>query len=388
MTGGSISTSAKGGNGLVATNGGTVTISGTTIKSTGSASGRGLHATYGGVITASNMDVSSTGGSCATLATDRGEGTVSCSSCTLSTAGAGSPLIYSTGNITVSNTTGTSSSAQAVVVEGKNSATIKDSELKCTANPNNKDDECAVLIYQSMSGDAESGTSSFNCVKSTMEILSTSTYYTEAPIFYVTNTDANIALNGCTFTYGSDVFIVVDEGSWGTSGSNGGTVTLTLTNQDIEGEIIVGSFSLTIKMINSTIKGTINKDKTAGTLAIELDSDSSITLTGNSYYTSLTNAKSDGTNINKGSYSFGTYDESSESGSDPEKEESTTNKVDTTAGQKDTTNEVKQTTIPTENNIETTSSTEQNTTNANATYTTINTIDSNNNCNYDKNNCY
>ena len=125
---------------------------------------------------------------------------------------------------------------------------------------------------------------------------------------------------------------------------------MTLTNQDIEGEIIVGSFSLTIKMINSTIKGTINKDKTAGTLAIELDSDSSITLTGNSYYTSLTNAKSDGTNINKGSYSFGTYDESSESGSDPEKEESTTNKVDTTAGQKDTTNEVKQTTIPTENN--------------------------------------
>ena len=295
MNGGSISTSARGGNSLVATNGGTVTISGTTIKSSGSASARGLHATYGGVITASNMDISSTGGSCATLATDRGEGTVSCSNCTLSTAGAGSPLIYSTGNITVSDTTGTSSAAQAIVVEGKNSATIKDSKLKCTANPNNKDDECAVLIYQSMSGDAESGTSSFNCEKSTIEILSTSSYYTEAPIFYITNTDANIALNECTFTYGSDVFIVVDEGSWGTSGSNGGTVTLTLTNQNIEGDIIVGSSSsLTIKMTNSSIKGTINNDKTAGTLAIELDSDSTITLTGNSYYTSLTNDKSDG----------------------------------------------------------------------------------------------
>ncbi len=63
MTGGSISTSAKGGNALVATNGGTVTISGTTVTSTGSGSARGLHATYGGTITASSVTVSSTGGS-------------------------------------------------------------------------------------------------------------------------------------------------------------------------------------------------------------------------------------------------------------------------------------------------------------------------------------
>ena len=333
MTGGSITTSARGGNGLVATNGGTVTISGTTIKSTGSASARGLHATYGGVITASDMDISSTGGSCATLATDRGEGTVSCSSCTLSTEGAGSPLIYSTGNITVSDTTGTASAAQAVVVEGKNSATIKDSELKCTASPNNNNDECAVLIYQSMSGDAESGTSSFNCEKSTIEILSTSLYYTEAPIFYITNTDANIDLNDCTFAYGSNEFMVVDEGNWGNSGSNGGSVILTLTNQNIEGDIIVGSSSsLTIKMVNSSIKGTINGDKTASELSIELDSDSTITLTGNSYYTSLTNAKTDGSNIIKGKYSWDTYDESSESSSGSGKEESTTNKTFTTEG--------------------------------------------------------
>ena len=116
MTGGNITVNAKGSNGLVSTNGGTVIISGTTIKSTGSASARGLHATYGGTITADNMTISSTGGSCATLATDRGEGTVSCSNCILSTGGAGSPLIYSTGTITVINTTGTASAAQAIVV--------------------------------------------------------------------------------------------------------------------------------------------------------------------------------------------------------------------------------------------------------------------------------
>ena len=93
---------------------------------------RRLHATYGGVITATNVTISSTGGSCATLATDRGEGTVSCTGCTLSIGGSGSPLIYSTGDITVSNTTGTATQAQAIVVEGKNSATIKSSSnLQC-----------------------------------------------------------------------------------------------------------------------------------------------------------------------------------------------------------------------------------------------------------------
>ena len=308
IKGGSISTSAKVSNVLVATNGGTVTISDATIKSTGSSSARGLHATYGGEITATNVTISSTGGSCATLATDRGEGTVSCTGCTLSTGGAGSPLIYSTGDITVSGTTGTASAAQAVVVEGKNSATIQSSSnLKCTGDGNGRDDECGILIYQSMSGDADTGTSTFTCESSTIEILSTSSVYSSAPFFYVTNTDANINIKNCTLKFGSGQFLLADEGDWGTSGSNGGTVTMTLTNQEIEGDIVVGSSSsLTLTLVNSSIKGTINSAKTASKLDITLDADSTITLTGNSYYTSLTNADSDNSNIVTGSYTMTT----------------------------------------------------------------------------------
>ena len=313
MTGGTITNSAKVSNALVATNDGTVTISGTTITSTGGSSARGLHATYGGKITATDVTISSTGGSCATLATDRGEGTVTCTGCTLSTAGSGSPLIYSTGDITVSSTTGTSSKAQAVVVEGKNSATIQSSsDLKCTGNGNGRDDDCGILIYQSMSGDADTGTSTFTCDSSTIEILSTSSVYSSAPFFYVTNTDANINIKDCTLKFGSGQFMLIDEGDWGTSGSNGGSVTMTLTNQDIEGDIVVGSSSsLTLTLVNSSIKGTINADKTASKLDIILDADSTITLTGNSYYTSLTNSDSDNSNIVSGSYSWTSYDESS-----------------------------------------------------------------------------
>ncbi len=273
ISGGTISTKAKGANALCATNKGTVQISKTTITSTGSSSARGLHATYGGSITASEVTVSSTGGSCATLATDRGEGTVTCAGCTLSTAGAGSPLIYSTGQITVSDSTkGTSTGAQAVVVEGKNTATVKNSELKCNGYGNRGDsdkvDKCGIMLYQSMSGDADSGTSTFNCESSTIEILETSTVYSSVPMFFITNTDASINLNNCQFSYGSSIFLSAEGTSeWGTSGSNGGVVTLTLKNQTIEGDFVVDACSgLTIKLTEgSKIKGKINNEQASTT---------------------------------------------------------------------------------------------------------------------------
>ena len=308
MTGGTITTAAKGANAIVATNNGNVKITGTEITSTSSGSARGLHATFGGKIEANNVKISTKGGSCATLATDRGEGTVSCTECTLSTAGAGSPLIYSTGDITVSKTTGTATGAQAVVIEGKNKATIKEaSNLKCNGLPNRKTvDQCGIMLYQSMSGDAASGTSVFNCDKSTIEIQSSSSVYSTAPMFFVTNTQSKINLEECTFKYGSNIFLKAEGTSeWGNSGSNGGVVTLTLTDQDIEGDFIVDGYSgLTLNLISSTIKGKINTANTAAKIAITLDSDSKITLTGNSYYTSLVNEKTDGSNLINGTYKW------------------------------------------------------------------------------------
>ena len=313
ITGGTITTSAKGSNAICATNKGTVTISGTIITSTASGSARGLHSTFGGKISASNVEISTKGGSCATLATDRGEGTVSCMGCKLSTEGAGSPLIYSTGDISVSKSTGISTGAQMVVVEGKNVANVlENSELKCNGIGNRKNiDKCGVMLYQSMSGDAASGTSSFNCKNSKMEILSSSSVYNSAPMFFITNTDSVINLESCSFSYGSKIFLNAQGTSeWGNTGTNGGVVTVNLKNQIIEGDFIVDSYSgVTINLINSQIKGTFNKEKTAAKLVINLDKDSSIILTGDSYYTSMTNEDNSGENIDYGSYTLSKYDE-------------------------------------------------------------------------------
>ena len=169
------------------------------------------------------------------------------------------------------------------------------------------------MLYQSMSGDSASGTSTFNCDKSTLEIQSSSSVYSSAPMFFITNTQAKINLEECTFKYGSGVFLKAEGTSeWGNSGSNGGVVILTLTNQDIEGDIVVDSISsLTLNLIGSSIKGKINTANTAAKLAINLDSDSKITLTGNSYYTSLVNEKADGSNLVNGTYKW-TYTEEKE----------------------------------------------------------------------------
>ena len=317
INGGSITTKAKGGNALCATNHGKVTLTNTVIKSTAERSARGLHSTYGGEIIGTSLTISSTGDSCATLATDRGEGTVECNNCKLTTGGKGSPVIYSTGQITISNTEGTATYSQMVVVEGKNTATVKDSSnLKCHGNGNREEnvDICGVMLYQSMSGDAEDGISTFNCENSQMEIVSDSEVFKTAPMFFVTNTKSEINLENCTFTYGSETFLSSKGTSaWGNTGKNGGEVTLTLKNQDIEGDLVIDNIStLELKMINSKFTGKINNGKTALKMAITLDADSKITLTGDSYYTSLKNADSKGNNIDKGNYKFVEYDSSSQ----------------------------------------------------------------------------
>lgn len=297
-----ISTNAKGSNAVFSTGSNSkISISDSTITTTGSGSARGLDATYGGYIEADNVKIATQGGSCATLATDRGEGTVIANNSNLETNGSGSPVIYSTGNISITNTKETANGSQMVVIEGKNSATVTDSNLNASGKGNRGDtDQAGIMIYQSMSGDAGEGTGTFTAKKSTLTIQSNSEYYKTAPMFFVTNTDAVINLNSCKLSYGSNVLLSSKGTSeWGKDGSNGGNVTLNAEDQTLEGNIEIDKIStLTMNLSNSSYKGTINKDNTAKQITLKLDKNSSITLTGDSYITSLEDSDSSYSNIN------------------------------------------------------------------------------------------
>lgn len=307
VTNAKITTSAKGSNAVFAT--GTnakINISDSTITTTGSGSARGLDATYGGTINADNVTVSTVGNSCASLATDRGEGTVTAKNSTLSTKGTGSPVIYSTGKISISNTTGTATGSQMVVIEGKNSATVTNSKLTASGQGNrNNVDNSGIMIYQSMSGDASTGTGTFTAKNSTLSVSKNSSYYKKAPMFFVTNTDAVINLTNTKLSYGSNTLLSVKGTSeWGQSGSNGGTVTLNASKQTLSGNISLDKLStLTMKLSNSSsYTGTINTKNTAKKISLTLDSSSKIKLTGDSYVTSLNDADSSYSNIDFNGY--------------------------------------------------------------------------------------
>ncbi|MBO7241436.1 MAG: hypothetical protein J6U90_03180 [Methanobrevibacter sp.] len=262
---------------------------------------RGLDATYNGIINAKNVVINTNGQSCAALATDRGEGEVHVSNSELNTgvskqSGRGSPIIYSTGNITVANSVGAAYVSQIACIEGKNSIELSNCDLSAAAGGNRQDngeyvDLGGVFIYQSMSGDADVGTSTFTAKDSVLSILSDSDCYESAPMFHVTNTKAIINLEKTELNFGSGTLLDVSgQSQWGTVGSNGGELTFNAKDETLDGNVIVDSISsLNMTLSSTSYVGTINPSDDFGQTDVIIESGSDWTLDGDSHVSSLEN---------------------------------------------------------------------------------------------------
>ena len=291
--GGSATTSNSTGDGT------TVNISNSTITTSKDNSG-GIMTTGGGTMKATNLTINTAGTSSAAIRSDRGGGTVVVNKGTYTTTGKGSPSVYSTADITVKNATLISKASEGLIIEGKNSISLENVKLTDTNNTLNGQSTTYknIFIYQSMSGDANTGTAEFSSKNSTIVT-------NKGDTLYITNTKATITLENNKFTNNDSTgnFLRIQKDSWGNSGSNGGDVTLNATNQKINGNIVVDSISkLTMKLSNnSSFKGTINNSN-QGEVNLTLDKTSTITLTGDTYIKSLTNADSTNSNINLNGY--------------------------------------------------------------------------------------
>lgn len=273
---------------------------------------RGLDATYGGKINAENVIINTRGGSCAALATDRGEGTVTANRCIVNTGvdngtGRGSPCIYSTGNITVTNSKGTAYNSQIACIEGKNSITLNDCDLNCFGGGNREEngkfvDLGGFFIYQSMSGDANIGTATLNVTNSKLSINESSEHYSTAPMFHVTNTKAIINIKNSECNFGSGTLLNVSgQNQWGTAGSNGGDLEFNMNSESLKGNITIDKISsLSLNMVDSDYTGSINPSDDYGNTTVKLDDKSSWTLTGDCHVSSLENHG----NIEYGSYTL------------------------------------------------------------------------------------
>ena len=290
ITGATVNTSVTNGNGVFSYGEGTVVnISDSTIRTTENNSG-GIQTTGGGTMNATNLDVETQGNSAAAIRSDRGGGTVNVDGGSYVTNGTGSPAIYCTADISVSDATLTANASEGVVVEGKNSVALTDCEvtgnMSNTYNGDSDENIHCIMIYQSMSGDADVGEATFSAEGGSITAKT-------GDMFYITNTDCEITLKDVAFTLANDVFLRVEGNSssrgWGTEGANGGDVTLTADSQEFAGNILVDEISsLALTMKNGTsYEGAINPDGDGGTVDVTLDDDSTWTLTGDSYITSF-----------------------------------------------------------------------------------------------------
>lgn len=258
-----VKTTAQNGNGVFSYGEGTtVNISDSEIYTTNDNSG-GIQTTGGATMNANNLKVKTEGNSSAAIRSDRGGGKVNVDGGEYVSKGYNSPSVYSTADITVKNANLKAENSEALVIEGQNSITLENVNVE----GNMSDDKGSssdtnvhnVMIYQSMSGDAEVGKSVFNMKEGALT-------NNNGDLIYVTNTTSEITLENVKIENNDQdsrlLAVLGNDAShgWGTAGSNGGNVTFTAKDQKLDGKIEVDSIStLNLTLSGTTVfNGTVN----------------------------------------------------------------------------------------------------------------------------------
>ncbi|MCR5743336.1 MAG: hypothetical protein K6F92_06390 [Lachnospiraceae bacterium] len=289
-----ITTDAAGGAGVFAYGDGVAYVSDTTIVTQQSTSG-GIHVAGGGTLYASNLDVTTYGGSSAAIRSDRGSGVMVVDGGTYTSNGSGSPAIYSTADITVSNATLTATASEAICIEGLNSITLIDCDLTGNMPDDSQNDiTWNIILYQSQSGDSEEGNSTFSATGGSITALN-------GGMFYTTNTESTFILENVELNYSDDAaFLLQCTGNanargWGSTGSNGADCSFTAIDQELEGYVIWDSISnLDFYLTEgSSLVGAFIDDETwagdggSGYCNVYIDDTSSWIVTEDSYVTLL-----------------------------------------------------------------------------------------------------
>lgn len=292
----SVTTDAAGGAGLFAYGDGTVYASGTIVKTTQDTSG-GVHVAGGGTLYGWDLDVETNGESSAAIRSDRGGGTMVIDGGNYVSNGVGSPAIYSTADIAVSNATLTANGSEAICIEGLNSIHLYDCDLTGNMSDLDQNDNTwTVILYQSMSGDSEVGNSTF-------QMDGGSLTSENGGVFYTTNTESTITLNNVDINYNDDnEFFLQCTGNtnqrgWGQSGVNGADCHFTGISQDMQGDVIWDSISdLDFYLTEgSSLTGAVVDDESyageggEGYCNVYVSADSTWTVTGDSTVSSLEN---------------------------------------------------------------------------------------------------
>lgn len=251
IDGGTVETSANGANGVFAYGHSTIDLKGVTVNTTGAGGAGGIMVAGGGTLHAENCNVVTEGGSSAAIRSDRGSGLMTVDGGTYianGSLGTGSPAVYCVADITVANATMQANNAQAICFEGRNPFYMYNSYLEGNYTASDDDENCNVMVYQSMSGDSEEGTTFCTMVGGVLKANNVSENG-NAKMFYTTNTYAYISLCDVEMIYpeGMETFLLcacnTNQRGWGTAGANGSECVLYTKDQDMDGNLIYDTWS-------------------------------------------------------------------------------------------------------------------------------------------------
>jgi hypothetical protein len=285
MTGGTITTTAKGSNAGFAYNSGTLNISDVTINNTGNLS-RGIHATGGGIINATNLNVTTAGSNSSVVATDRGGGTVTVTKGSYVTTGTDCAILYSTGTITANDATGSSSKGEVGVIEGNNTITINNCDFTSGSSTR------GLMILQSGSGDSQGYNGKITINGGKITLTDSSAPLCEIP----TNMTGTLTLKDVTLTVPSAVLMKVDYNTrWSTYGGTGYLVLETDSSWNVTGTVAMDNYA---KALNVTVGKGVTWNLTANTTVSTLTVEAGGTINTNGYTLTATTTNNSGTITN------------------------------------------------------------------------------------------
>jgi hypothetical protein len=289
-----ITTDAAGGAGVFSYGDGVAYVMNTTIRTSQNTSG-GIHVAGGGTLYAWDLDVETQGESAAAIRSDRGGGTMVVDGGSYVSNGIGSPAVYCTADIAVNNATLTANASEGVCIEGKNAIYLYDCDLTSNMLDNSQNDcTWSLIVYQSMSGDAEVG-------NGTLQLIGGSLVSSNGGLLYTTNTSSSILLSGVDIQAAEDCEFFLkctgnaNQRGWGSTGSNGAQCVFTAIDQIMNGDIVYDSIStLDCYLQNGSVfTGAIVDDEScagnggSGYCNVSIGRDAQWIVTGDSTLTSL-----------------------------------------------------------------------------------------------------
>ncbi len=289
-----IDSTVSGGAGVFAYKDGVAYVSNADISTTQGSAG-GLHVAGGGTLYAWDCNVETQAGmAAAAIRSDRGGGLMVIDGGRYVTNG-GTGAVYVTADISIHDAYLYTGGSEAVAIEGKNTIRLFDCELEgdMIANSINDNKVWNIIVYQSMSGDADVGTSHFEMVGGELTTHA-------GPILYNTNTSSYITFKDVDITRNEDTtyFLQVTGNSssrtWGRAGANGANCIFTAVEQVMPGDVVYDTISnLDFYMLEgSSLEGAMNCDDSFnggnsgdGIANVYIDADSVWTVTGDSVIT-------------------------------------------------------------------------------------------------------